>query len=478
MSPALVALVIGAYFLLLIAISWLTSSKADAASFYTANRQSPWYLVSFGMIGASLSGVTFISIPGEVGNSNFYYFQIVLGYLAGYAVIALILLPLYYRLKLISIYGFLQGRLGFWSHKMGALFFLISRVIGASFRLFLVASVLQIGFFDAFGLPFAVSVASAILLIWVYTLKGGIKTIVWTDTLQTFFMILSVVISILLIQNHLNFSASQLWSEILEDSRSTIFNWDGRASTNFFKQFLSGAFIAIVMTGLDQDMMQKNLTCRNLKDAQKNVFWFSVTLIFVNLLFLSLGLLLYQYAESMQLAIPERSDNLFPVIAIQHFPLLGGVVFLLGITAAAYSSADSALTALTTSFCIDFLGFKPENFAERKRIRIAVHFGFSFLIFLTVVAFNAINNQSVITSVFTAAGYTYGPILGLFVFGIYSKWQVNDRLVPLVCLISPVLSYFIQKYSPLLLDGYKIGFEILLVNGLLTFLGLALLKRS
>ena len=286
MSPILVAVVIGGYFLLLILISWITSSSSDAASFYTGNRASPWYLVAFGMIGASLSGVTFISMPGEVGNSHFHYFQMVLGYLAGYAVIALILMPLYYRHNLISIYEYLKSRFGFWSHKMGALFFLISRVIGASFRLFLVAGVLQIGFFGAFNLPFWVSVLATILLIWIYTLKGGIKTIVWTDTLQTTFMILSVIVSIILIMNSLNWNLSEMLVSIQNDSRSQVFNWNWRSPNNFFKQFIAGAFIAIVMTGLDQDMMQKNLTCKTLKDAQKNVFWFSVILIFVNIMFL------------------------------------------------------------------------------------------------------------------------------------------------------------------------------------------------
>ncbi len=478
MSPGLVALIIGIYFLVLIVISWITSGNSTAESFYTANRQSPWYLVAFGMIGASLSGVTFISVPGEVGNSNFYYFQIVLGYLAGYAVIALILMPLYYRLNLISIYGFLSQRLGFWSHKTGALFFLISRIIGASFRLFLVAGVLQIGFFDAFGLPFSVSVATTILLIWVYTLKGGIKTIVWTDTLQTFFMILSLIISIVLIAQNLDFSFSDLIANVQADARSKVFDWDWKAPSNFFKQFLSGAFIAIVMTGLDQDMMQKNLTCKTLGDAQKNVFWFSVILIFVNILFLTLGLLLYMFAEQNGIPIPDRSDQLFPLVAIQHFSLIGGVIFLLGITAAAYSSADSALTALTTSFCVDFLGFKPENFAKRRKLRIGVHLGFSTILFFTVLVFNAINDDSVINSVFSVAGYTYGPILGLFAFGMYTKWEVNDKWVPLVCVVSPLLSFLIKTNSAVLFNGYVMGFETLLVNGFLTALGLFLLRRK
>ena len=362
MTPFLVAVVIGGYFLVLILISWWTSRSATSETFFTANRSSPWYLVAFGMIGASLSGVTFVSVPGEVGNSNFHYFQIVLGYTAGYAVIAWVLLPLYYKHNLISIYQYLNTRFGKNSHKIGAFFFLLSRVIGAAFRLFLVAGVLQIAFFDAFDLPFWISVATTILLIWVYTLKGGIKTIVWTDTLQTFFMLFAVGFSIYLIKDDLGFSWGQLVESVSSDIRSTTFDWRWKPGTNFFKQFLSGAFIAIVMTGLDQDMMQKNLTCRTLPDAQKNMFWFTTVLVFVNILFLTLGVLLYQYAEAHQIGLPERTDALFPMIAIQHFPLIGAILFLLGITAAAYSSADSALTALTTSFCVDFLGFQTGKF--------------------------------------------------------------------------------------------------------------------
>jgi Na+/proline symporter len=325
------------------------------------------------MIGASLSGVTFISVPGEVGNSNWFYFQMVLGYLLGYLVIARVLLPLYYRMNLVSIYTYLEERFGFWSYKSGAFFFLLSRTIGAAFRLFLVAGVLQIAFFDAFGLPFATSVAAAILLIWLYTFRGGIKTIVITDTLQTAFMILSVIISVRFIMLELDWSFTEMTRVVWQDTRSEVFNFEWQASRNFFKQFFAGAFIAIVMTGLDQDMMQKNLTCRTLGEAQKNILWFSIGLVIVNLLFLSLGVILYNYAESLSISFPDQTDRLFPLLAVDHFSLLGGIVFLLGITAAAYSSADSALTALTTSFCVDFLGFKPQKFQEKTRLRMMVH---------------------------------------------------------------------------------------------------------
>ncbi len=476
MNPGIVAIIIGGYFLVLILISFLTSRNITSETFYTANRQSPWYLVAFGMIGASLSGVTFISVPGEVGNSNWYYFQIVLGYLLGYFVIAVVLLPLYYKLNLISIYSYLEDRFGFWAYKTGAFFFLLSRIIGASFRLFLVAGVLQIAFFDAFGLPFWVSVMCTIVLIWIYTFKGGIKTIVWTDTFQTAFMILAVIVSIFFIKDSLNWTWTELMATVNEDSRSEIFNWNWRESRSFFKQFFAGAFIAIVMTGLDQDMMQKNLTCRTLGDAQKNVFWFSVVLIFVNLLFLMLGVLLYQFAEINSIILTDRSDNLFVTLAVDHFSVVAGVFFLLGITAAAYSSADSALTALTTSFCVDFLGFNPENFDKKRMIRILVHVSFSILLFIVILIFNAINDESVINSIFTAAGYTYGPLLGLFSMGIFTKIRVKDRFVPVICVVSPLLCYLINVNSEWLLGGYQFGFELLILNGALTFLGLFIFR--
>jgi len=478
MDPIFVGSIILGYFLLLIGISFLTSKKSSPTDFYTANRSSKWYVVAFGMIGASLSGVTFISVPGEVANSNFYYFQVVIGYLLGYYVIAKVLLPIYYKLNLVSIYTYLEERFGFWSYKSGAFFFLLSRVIGASFRLFLVAGVLQIAFFDSFDFPFWVSVLCTIVLIWLYTFRGGIKTIVWTDTLQTAFMLIAVVVSILFIKDALNWSWSELTSNLFNDSRSTVFNWDWQSGKNFFKQFFSGAFIAIVMTGLDQDMMQKNLTCKNIGEAQKNVFWFCIILVVVNFLFLSLGVLLYQFAEVSNISIPERSDNLFPFLAVNHFSNLGAIVFLLGITAAAYSSADSALTALTTSFCVDFLGFRKENFEAKKQIRMSIHFGFSVLLFLVILVFEAINDESVINAIFIAAGYTYGPLLGLFAFGILTPWSVKDKWVPVICLISPILSYIININSEALLAGYTFGFEILILNGLLMFIGLLAIRKK
>ncbi len=478
MNPAIVIFIIVAYFGLLLVISYFTSRNADSNVFFTANRQSPWFLVAFGMIGASLSGVTFISVPGEVGASSFAYFQVVLGYLIGYLVIATVLLPLYYRLNLISIYTYLQQRFGFWSYKTGAIFFLISRTVGSAFRLFLVATVLQIAVFDAWNIPFELTVIITIILIWIYTFRGGIKTIVWTDTLQTFFMLSAVAVSIYLIASDLNLGFSDLINTVQQSGYSKIFHWGIKTENNFYKQFLSGVFIAIVMTGLDQDMMQKNLTCRNLKEAQKNVFWFSVILVIANLMFLSLGALLYVYAQVKGVAIPGRTDELYPLLAIQHFSLVAGIFFILGIIAAAYSSADSALTALTTSFCVDILNFNEKPEKDKKRIRIGVHLMFSVLLLLVIIVFKIVNNESVIKSVFTAAGYTYGPILGLFAFGLFTNFAIKDRYVLIVAIMAPIISFILDLNSAKWFFGYKIGFEILIINGLLTFIGLLMINRG
>ena len=475
MNANIILLIFIIYFLVLLFISNLTSKKSTFTDFFNANRSSPWYLVAFGMIGTSLSGVTFISVPGEVGSSNFSYFQVVLGYLVGYYVIAKVLLPLYYKHNLISIYTYLEDRFGFYSYKAGAFFFLLSRTIGASFRLFLVAGVLQIAIFNQLGLPYFFSVLLTILLIWIYTFKGGIKTIVWTDALQTLFMLSAVIITIVIITDKMNISLYESFHMVKNSSYSNIFYFDWRAGNDFFKQFISGAFIAIVMTGLDQDMMQKNLTCRNLRDAQKNIFWFCVILVIANLLFLFLGALLYLYSESVNFQLPTSTDDLYPLLALNELGFLTSIIFILGIIAAAYSSADSALTSLTTSFCIDFLDIQKRN--NKRKTRLLVHIGFSILLFIVILIFNEINDESVINSIFKAAGYTYGPLLGLFSFGIFTKYKIKDKFVFLVCLISPLISYLINIYSEELLFGYRFGFEILLLNGLLTFLGLYFIKR-
>ena len=476
MDPLFVSLIIGGYFVLLMAISWFTSKNSTAHSFYDGNRQSPWFLVAFGMVGASLSGVTFISVPGEVGNSNFYYFQMVLGYLVGYAIIAQILLPLYYKHNIISIYTYLDQRLGFWSYKSGAFFFLLSRVIGASFRLFLVASVLQLAIFDSYKLPFWVAVVSAVLLIWLYTFRGGIKTIVWTDTLQTTFMLISVLVSIYFIKENLNWSWSTLTSHVYKDSKSTIFNWDWQHNRNFFKQFFSGAFIAVVMTGLDQDMMQKNLSCRSLKDAQKNMFWFSIVLVLVNLLFLGLGALLYIHADHFN--IQASGDDLFAAVAMhESMPVVVGLFFLLGLIAAAYSSADSALTSLTTSFCIDILGIENKPITQQIRIRKQSHLFFSAVLFIVILVFKWINDESVVAALFKVAGYTYGPLLGMYAFGLLTPWRIRDKWILPVVLSSPIICYYLQLKAPVWW-GFEFGFELLVVNGLLCFLGMVFIRQK
>lgn len=480
MDPKLVLIVITSYFALLFLISWFTSRNVSKDSFFTGDRQSPWFLVAFGMIGASLSGVTFISVPGEVGNTSFHYFQVVLGYTLGYFVIAKVLLPLYYRLNLVSIYSYLEDRFGFWSYKTGAFFFILSRTLGSSIRVFLVAGVLQLVLFDNWGIPFWVSVLITVSLIWLYTFKGGIKTVVWTDTLQTFFLLLAVVFSIYLIGKDLGIlTIKQFVGTIANDPRSEIFNWDWKSGTNFFKQFASGAFITIVMTGLDQDMMQKNLTCRNIGDAQKNMFWFTIILVVVNLLFLSLGILLYLYAETNGIPFPTKSDDLYPLLATSYFSSFVGIVFILGIIAAAYSSADSTLTALTTSFCYDFLEIEKRYPTDKQvSVRQRVHVGFTALMFLVILMFKWINDQSVINSVFIIAGYTYGPLLGLYAFGLFTKWGVRDKYVPYLAVAAPLIAFAISQNSQQLLWGYKFGFEVLILNGLLMFTGLYLIRKK
>ncbi|MCG9971445.1 sodium:solute symporter [Christiangramia crocea] len=477
MSPILVFSVISCYFLLLVGISYFTSRQSDNNTFFTANRQSPWFLVAFGMVGASLSGVTFISVPGEVGNSNWTYLQFVMGNMVGYAVIALVLIPLFYNLKLVSIYEYLKNRFGRKSYLTGASFFIVSQTIGASFRLFLAAVVLQIAFFDAFGIPFYVTVLATIILIWLYTFRGGIKTIVWTDTLQTTFLLLAVIISIFVIMNHMDLKVSEVFGVVSKSELSTIFDWNWRSDMNFYKTFLAGIFITIAMNGLDQNVMQKNLTCKNKGDAQKNIFWFSITFFFSTLLFLALGVLLYKYALDQGIPIPERSDEVYPLLALNEFGTVAGVVFLLGIVAAAFSSADSALTALTTSFCVDILDIEKKKH-DQKKTRMLVHIGFTIIMFLVIIVFNAINDSSVVSAVFKVAGFTYGPLLGLFAFGLLNSRPVKDRLVPFICILSPILSFIIDLNSMDWFYGYQFGFEILLVNAAITFTGLWLLYEK
>ena len=475
-----IILLIAVYFGVLILISYLTGKEDTNEAFFKANKSAPWYLVAFGMIGASLSGVTFISVPGAVEAKQFGYLQVVFGYFFGYLIIAYVLLPIYYKLNLTSIYTYLRDRFGNTSYKTGSIAFLISRIVGASFRLFLVAKVLQLLIFDSLGVPFSITVIITVALIWLYTFKGGIKTIIYTDALQTFFMLVAVIVTITFLANALDLNSfSQVYTNVTESAMSKVFFLDTINDSQYFiKSFLAGMFIAITMTGLDQDMMQKNLTCKNLKEAQKNMVSFSVVLIFVNILFLVLGLLLTQYAT--QNGINATKDDLFPTIAmLPEIGIMTSAFFLLGLIAAAYSSADSALTSLTTSFCIDIIELDKKPKEQQKKVRKKVHVFISMVLILVIILFNSLfKDVSVIWELFKAAGYTYGPLLGLFAFGILTKSQIKDKYVWIIAVIAPIVSYIINQYSEVLLNGYQIGFEILIINGLLTFLGLVLIRKQ
>ena len=482
MKPGFIVLVILIYFTGLLVISRITGRKADNEAFFLGNRRSPWYVVAFGMIGASLSGVTFISVPGWVLTSQMTYMQMILGYLAGYAVIANVLMPLYYRMRLTSIYTYLDNRFGPVTYKTGASFFLLSRVIGASFRLYLVARVLQITVFDAWHVPFWVTVIVTILLIWLYTNRGGIRTIIWTDTLQTFSMLLTVVITIIVVSRALDLDARGIVETVSGSRFGRIFVFDDwQAGNHFVKHFLGGMFITIVMTGLDQDMMQKNLSCRNLREAKKNMYWMSLALIPVNLIFLSLGALLavYSMKAGIPLPAPENSDDLFPLLATGNFlPQIVGITFVVGLVAAAYSSADSALTALTTSFTVDILDSRRWDEEKLTRIRKQVHVGVSLTLAVVIFLFRIINDESVISAIFTVAGYTYGPLLGLYAFGLFTRNGLHDKRVPWIALASPLLTFLVNQAALRWLNGYEFGFELLIVNGAITYLGLLLFARK
>ncbi len=457
-----------AYFGVLIVISWLSGKNTDATSFYTGNKKSPWFLVAFGMIGASLSGVTFLSVPGWVANTHFGYMQTVLGYMVGYLIIAQVLIPLYYTKNLTSIYTYLETRFGMVSYKTGAAYFLISRIIGASFRLFLVAGVLHSVVFAPFNIPYWGAVAITILLIFTYTAKSGIKTVVYTDALQTFFLVTAVILTIVFIVQQLDWSIAETVSNLMADPNTQIFHFEGNGANVFWKQFLGGAFIALAMTGLDQDMMQKNLSIKNIRGAQKNIYIQMVMFIVVNIIFLSLGALLYQYVDIMGITGVQKSDQLFTTIAMQHATPVVGIFFIVGLVAAAYSSADSALTALTTSFCVDFLGFertKPTNITMRR----IVHIGFAVILFFTILLFNNLNDGAVIKELFRAAGFTYGPLLGLFSFGILTRRRVQDKYVLAITLFSIGLTAIYFYGMPKIIEGFEPGFELIIINGGISF---------
>ncbi|MBP9176246.1 MAG: sodium:solute symporter [Flavobacteriales bacterium] len=479
MSPLLILSVIAAYFLLLYGISEYTSRGAGNEAFFTGERKSPWYIVAFGMIGSSLSGVTFISVPGMVEANQFSYLQMVLGYLPGYAVIAFVLMPLYYRLQLTSIYGYLGQRFGRSSYLTGAWFFLLSRSVGSAARLYLVAVVLQFLIFRAMGVPFVVTVVLTIALIWLYTYKGGIRTIIWTDTLQTLFMLLAVGATFVLLGEKMGWSLNETVAQVNASDMSRVFFFDDpKPGTYFWKQFLGGMFIAIAMTGLDQDMMQKNLSCRSIGEAQKNMVSFSLVLVLVNVVFLALGVLLYLYSAKYHVVMPKQADQLYPMLAtLGELPVIVGLLFILGLIAAAYSSADSALTALTTSVCVDILDIERKPETERQSLRMRVHVIMSVVMVVLILLFKLWNDDSVIKTVFKVAGYTYGPLLGLFAFGMLTRTGVKDRWVPLVAVLSPVITFVLDRYSAELFAGYTFGFELLLVNGAITMIGLGLITK-
>ncbi len=484
MQPIYILSLIAIYFCVLLLISYFTGKNDSNESFFKANKNSPWYIVTFGMIGASLSGVTFISVPGWVQSSQFSYMQIVIGYLFGYFVIAYVLLPIYYNFKVTSIYEFLKHRFGPVTHKTGAFFFFVSRILGASFRLFLVTSVLQYFIFDAWNVPFEITVALSILLIWVYTFKGGIKTIVWTDILQTLFMLIAVFATIFIIIDKLNWSVSDIFASAeFKKFSQILFTDDFNDKKHLVKSFLGGMFIAIAMTGLDQDMMQKNLTCKNTKEAQWNVISLGFVLIIVNFIFLTLGALLFIYAEKFEISIPvvegsAKTDLLFPEIALNGgLGLTIGAIFVIGLIAAAYSSADSALTSLTTSFCVDFLDIENSVKSKQKSIRKRTHIAISFLLIIIIIIFKYLLEDNVISSLLQVASYTYGPLLGIFAFGIFTKYNIKDSYVWVVAVLSVIVSYFLNDYSTQLLNGYVFGYELLIVNGLLTFTGLLLIRK-
>ncbi|MEZ4937932.1 MAG: sodium:solute symporter [Crocinitomicaceae bacterium] len=484
MSPTLILSVFIAYFFVLIGISYLTSKGANNETFFVGNRNSKWYLVAFGMIGASLSGVTFISIPGTILGSKFTYMQMAIGYIIGYAIIAFVLLPLYYRMNLTSIYTYLKSRFGDFTYKTGATFFLVSRIIGASLRLFLVADILQVFVFDAWNVPFWITVSFSILMIWLYTFRGGIKTIIWTDSLQTLFMLASLMFTIYLICSNLNISIGSIFTEIENANLGSWFQTDNPDAGNYWwKGILGGMFITIGMTGLDQDMMQKNLSCKNIGEAKKNMMTFSFVLFFVNLAFLIMGALLYLYFFEHPDSVwswaqnGAKTDRLFATFALDEGLGMGiGIIFLLGLTAAVYSSADSALTSLTTSFCIDILDIEKKNEEEQKKTRLRVHVLMSLILLVTIMIFSATADQSIIWKLFGWANLTYGPLLGLFFFGILTKRRVYDQAVPFLCILSPVIIYFLNENSKEWFDGYQFGFELLGINGLLTFFFLWILS--
>lgn len=480
MTPAVVLITIFAYFIVLFNISYIVGHRADNQGFFVGNRKSPWYVVAFAMIGSMISGVTFISVPGMVAASGFSYLQMVLGFVVGQILIAYVLVPLFYKMNLVSIYEYLENRFGMSSYRTGAWFFFISKMLGAAVRLFLVCVVLQLLVFGPMKLPFLLNVIFTVGLVWLYTFRGGVKSLIWTDTLKTVCLIVSVILCIYYIATDLHLDFGGLWQTINQSDMSRMFYFDDvNDKRYFFKQFLAGVFTMIAMNGLDQDMMQRNLSCKNFKDSQKNMITSGISQFFVISLFLMLGVLLYVYAEINVIQAPQKSDELFPMIATQgYFPVIVGILFVVGLISSAYSAAGSALTALTTSFTVDILGVKGKSEDQVVRLRKRVHVGMAVVMGIVIFVFNLLNNTSVIDAVYILASYTYGPILGLFAFGIFVKKQVKDKYIPLVAILSPILCFILDRNSQAWFGGYSFSYELLILNALFTFIGLLFLIRK
>lgn len=484
MTPTLILIFICVYFLLLMGIGWYTSRKSDASTYFIGNKASPWYLVAFGMIGDSLSGVTYISVPGKVETANFSYLQVVLGYFLGYFVISLVLLPLYYRLNLLSIYEYLKSRFGVVTQKTGALFFIVSRLLGAAARLYLAAHVIQLFVFDQFSsikIPFALSVSVILMLMLLYTYKGGIKTLVYTDTLQSLFLVLGVVLSIAAIVSKMDLDFWSAVTSIVHSEKSNVWVTDVLKSNFVLKDMIGGLFIAVAMTGLDQNMMQKNLSCKSLAEAQKNMNWFSVVMLCVNVFFLCLGVLIYQYYAFAHIALPAASDKVFPNLALNHLGVFAGLVFIIGLTAATFSSADSVLTTLTTSAYVDILRLDSNPFktdSQKVIWRTGIHIGFAVLLWLLILVFYYANTSAVIDIVLKVAGYTYGPLLALFTIGLFTTISLRDKAVPVACIVGPLLCFLLNQYSSFIFGDYKIGTELIVINAVITLFVLLIFKRK
>ena len=480
MTPVAVLITIASYFLILFTISYIAGRKADNEGFFVGNRKSAWYVVAFAMIGSSISGVTFVSVPGMVGISNFSYLQMVLGFVTGQIIIAFVLIPLFYRMNLVSIYEYLENLFGTSSYKTGAWFFFISKILGAAVRLYLVCLTLQLLVFEPFHMPFIMNVILTVALVWLYTFRGGVKSLIWTDSLKTFCLIVSVVLCIYYIATDLKLSFTEMFSTVSDSVLSHMFFFDNvNDKRYFFKQFLAGVFTMIAMTGLDQDMMQRNLSCKNFKDSQKNMITSGISQFFIILLFLMLGVLLYTFTSHQGITNPAKSDELFPMIATGgYFPTIVGILFIIGLISSAYSAAGSALTALTTSFTVDILGIKGKTEDTVRKTRKKVHVGMAIVMGIVIFIFNLLNNTSVIDAVYILASYTYGPILGLFAFGILTKRQVRDRYIPLVSILSPILCFILQKNSETWFHGYQFSYELLIFNALFTFIGLCFLIKK